>query len=119
MVHYDSPGNRDVPIQTGLPVRLLGREPLRTGTVVQIDHMDASGVLGAIAGQRGAAENEPVSEPVHVRPVLFGQGLHLGLGPRPVPAVNIKRHAAKIPAPLVAAVHLAKPAAGVPPRCLS
>lgn len=97
MVQYDSPGNRDVPVQTGLPVRLLGREPLRTGTVGQVDDMDAAGVLGAVAGQRGTAENEPAGEPVHVRPVRLGQGLHLSLGPRPVLAVNVERHAAKIP----------------------
>ena len=59
MVQYDSPGNRDVPVQTGLPVGLLGREPLRAGTVGQVDDMDAAGVLGAVAGQRGTAENEP------------------------------------------------------------
>ena len=98
MVQYDSPGNRDVPVQTGLPVWLLGREPLRTGTAGQVDHMDAAGVLGAVVGQRGTAENEPASVPVHVRPVRFGQGLHLGLSPRPVLAVNVEQHAEKLPA---------------------
>lgn len=81
MVQYDSPGNRDVPVQTGLPVRLLGREPLRTGTVVQVDHMGASGVLVAIVRQRGSPEYELAGKPVHVRPVCPGQGLDLRLTP--------------------------------------
>jgi hypothetical protein len=81
MVQYDGPGNRDPPVETGLPVRLLGREALRAGTVGQVNHVDAAGVLVAVAGQRGSAENEPVAEPVHVRPVRLGEGLHLGLGP--------------------------------------
>jgi hypothetical protein len=97
MEQDDRPDDRDSLVKTSQPVRLLGREPLRSGTVVQVDDVDASGVLVAIVGQRGATENQPVGEPVHVRPVRLGQGLHLGQGPRPVPAVNVEWHAQKLP----------------------
>ena len=53
MVQYDGPANRDPPVETGLPVWLLGREALRAGTVGQVNHVDAAGVLVAVAGQRG------------------------------------------------------------------
>src|SRR6516225_813019 len=93
MGQYDCPDNRDLPVKTRLPVRLLGREPFRTGTVGQADDMDASGVLSSVVGQGGAAQNEPIGKPVHVRPVRLGQVKQLSSGPGPVLSMNVERHA--------------------------
>ena len=58
--------NRDLAVETGQPVRLIGREAIRPGAVVQIDDMDAPCVFRSVAGQRRPSKDESIGKAVHV-----------------------------------------------------